>query len=281
MIAKVVTHGPDRETAIARSVMALDSFVIRGVSNNISFLCSVLDRARFRKGFLTTDFINEEYPDGFNPIEMTNSVREVLIGVAALAHVCETARMTKISGRTDGGRYRPSSDWVVSIGNEECAIAINPTDGGCHIFLEGAPLQVQGNWMLGSHLFTGEVNGRTVNVQIDRLVEGYCLTHRGTTTQVVIRDTRAAALTAQMPEKLPPDMSRYVLSPMPGRVVSISIQPGDFVKAGEELLVIDAMKMENVLCAERDGTVADVRVAAGDSLSVDQVILELEPTATA
>jgi len=281
MIAKVVTHGPDRETAIARSVMALDSFVIRGVSNNISFLCSVLDRARFRKGFLTTDFINEEYPDGFNPIEMTNSVREVLIGVAALAHVCETARMTKISGRTDGGRYRPSSDWVVSIGNEECAIAINPTDGGCHIFLEGAPLQVQGNWMLGSHLFTGEVNGRTVNVQIDRLVEGYCLTHRGTTTQVVIRDTRAAALTAQMLEKLPPDMSRYVLSPMPGRVVSISIQPGDFVKAGEELLVIDAMKMENVLCAERDGTVADVRVAAGDSLSVDQVILELEPTATA
>ena len=281
MIAKVVAHGPDRETAIVRLITGLDSFVVRGVSNNISFLCSVLDSARFRKGLLTTDFIDQEYPGGFNPAEMSTSVREVLIAAAALAHTCETERRNKISGRTDGGRYHPISDWVVSIGDEECAITINPTDGGCQIVLDSALLQVQGSWKIGAPLFTGDVNGRKVNVQVDRLADGYCLTHRGTTAQLVIRNTRAAALTARMPEKVPPDMSRYVLSPMPGRVVAVSVQPGDVVKAGEELVVVDAMKMENVVCAEHDGTVADVRVATGDSLSVDQVILEFKPAATA
>ena len=280
MIAKIVSYGPDREAAIAHGVTALDSFVIRGLSHNIPFLSAVLGLPRFKEGLLNTDFINQEYPDGFHTAAMTRAVQDVLVSVAALAHMSEISRRTKISGRIDDGRYRPGKDWVVSIDREELEVTIVPAGGGCDVSVEGAFLQVRGVWSLGSPLFAGTVNNSKVYVQIDRLVEGYCLTHRGAKTDVVIRDTRAAALMAKMPKKVPADMSRYVLSPMPGRVLTISVQSGDLVQAGEELVVVDAMKMENVLCAERDGKVADVRVAAGDSLAVDQIILELEPTPT-
>jgi len=277
MIAKLVTHGPDRQTAISLSVAALDSFVIRGVASNISFLCAVLGRDRFKDGAYSTDFISQQFPDGFDSGEMTNLTRDVLIAVGALAHTYEVSRGARISGRSDGGRYRPTTDWVISIGQDEHAISAKVTDVGCDVVLNGKLIRVTGKWFVGSPLFTGEVNGCGVHVQIERLLSGFLLTHKGATTHVVLRGIRAAALMAKMPKKLPVDMSLYVLSPMPGRVVRIAVQAGDVVKTGEELAIVDAMKMENILCAERDCTIADVQVVVGDNLSVNQVILELEP----
>ena len=277
MIAKLVTHGSDRQRAIALSVSALDSFVIRGVANNLSFLCAVLGRDRFKNGAYSTDFISQEFPDGFDSSEMSSLTRDILIAVGAFAHTCEISRGARISGRTDGGRYHPGTDWVISIEQEEYAITAKLTDVGCDVVLGENLLRVAGKWFVGSPLFTGEVNGCGVHVRIDRLLTGFSLSHKGTTAQVVLRDARAAALMAQMPKKLSADMSLYVLSPMPGRVVRIAVQPGDVVKAGEELAVVDAMKMENILCAERDCKISDVQVVVGDNLSVNQVIIELEP----
>ena len=276
MIAKLITHGRDRQTAIDLSASALDSFVIRGVANNLSFLCAVMGRDRFKKGTYSTDFISQEFPNGFDSSEMTILTQEILISVGALAHTSEVSRAGRISGRSDGGRYRPNTDWVISVDQEECEITANRTDVGCDVLKDGKLLRVTGKWGFGSPLFKGAVNGCDVHVRIDRLLTGYLLAHKGTESRVVLRDARAAALMAKMPKKALADMSLYVLSPMPGRVVRIAVQPGDVVKTGEELAIVDAMKMENVLCAERDCKIVDVKVVAGDNLSVNQVILELE-----
>jgi len=134
---------------------------------------------------------------------------------------------------------------------------------------------VRGDWRLGEEMFEGRINDASVHVQIDRLIEGFRLTHAGASVTVIVRAARAAELAARMPRKSPPDLSKYLLSPMPGLVVSVAVKPGDEIKAGEALCVVDAMKMENVLRAQRDGTVAAIKVQAGDSVAVDQVILEL------
>ena len=274
MIAKVIAHGATREEARGRLIAALDAFYIRGLSHNIGFLASVLSRPRFIEGRLTTGFIEEEYPGGYDGAVLSDGERDVLIGVAALIHMREAERAAKISGRSDAGRYRPGADWVVALGDEEHAVTVNATAGGCNVEAAGRLIVVRSAWAIGAPLFEGRVNDSGIHVQIDRRTEGYRLTHGGASAEVRVRTARAAALAARMPKKAPPDLSKYLLSPMPGMVVSIAVAPGDRVKAGEELCVVDAMKMENVLRAERDATVSDVKVDAGDSLAVDQVILE-------
>lgn len=281
MMGKLVTHGSDRETAISWMQTALHSFVIRGVAHNVTFLCAVLEHAKFKLGELTTDFIAEQYPDGFDATTFSKKTGDILVAVGALVHVIQMQRRCMISGRTDGGRYQPGANWVVSIGGEEFPVVVNQSANGCEVLFRSERLSVNGEWVPGAPLFVGQVGQYNVQVQIDPLLEGYCLTYGGARVSVILRCPRAAELLKKIPEKPPKDTSRFVLSPMPGRVVEISVRPGDSVKAGEELAVVDAMKMENVLCAERDGMVAEVLVSAGDSISVDQIILEMKPYATA
>jgi len=274
MIAKVICHGGHRDEARQRLRQTLDAFLIRGVAHNIPFLASVLANPRFAEGRLTTAFVAEEYGGGFDGAVVEGDALDVLLGVGALVHLRTVSRATNVSGRLDGARHQPGEDWVAAVGESEFPVKIIASAGGCDVVAGHGLIVVRGEWRMGEELFEGRVNDNGVHVQIDRLIEGFRLTHAGASVAVIVRSARAAELAARMSRKAPPDLSKYLLSPMPGLVVSIAVKPGDNVKIGEELCVVDAMKMENVLRAERDGTVAAIKVEAGESVAVDQVILE-------
>ncbi len=275
MIAKLVTHGETRDQAIDRMAHALDEFAIRGVSHNVPFLASVAANQRFREGRLTTDFIAEEYGAGYDSTQVPETAKDALVAVAAFVHMRAAERAAQTSGRTDGGRYQPEHTFTIAIGEEEQEVDLTPVETGYKVTANGRAISVRANdWQPGDLVFRGQVDGRDIAVQVERSDrEAWRLVHGGAALDVLVRSARAAELAARMPKKEPPDLSKLLMSPMPGLVVSIAVEAGDDVKAGEELCVIDAMKMENVLRAERDGQVAALNVAPGDSLAVDQVIM--------
>jgi propionyl-CoA carboxylase alpha chain len=275
MIAKLVTHGATRDQAIERLSHALDEFAIQGVSHNVPFLASVAANQRFREGRLTTDFIADEYGDGYDSAIVPAPARDALVAVGAFVHMRAAERASRLTGRTDDGRYRPGRAFMVALGEAETWVELAPADDGYDVAADGRTIAIRApSWRPGDLVFRGLVDGREVAVQVVRSDrEAWRLIHGGAAVDVLVRSARAAELAARMPKKEPPDLSKFLLSPMPGLVVSIAVGQGDQVKAGEELCVIDAMKMENVLRAERDGSVADLKVAPGDSLAVDQVIM--------
>jgi propionyl-CoA carboxylase alpha chain len=278
MIAKVCAHGTDRDEAIARMRAALDAFYIRGVNHNVDFLNAVVGHPRFRAGRLSTHFIAEEFPDGFHGAALPEDRLRALAAVATVIHSREGLRAAQISGQMPGWAYRPPEEWVVRLGLAEYATTVRPiTDGGHEVVVvEGRALEVRGDWTPGEVLFRGSVAGQAMTVQVERRREGHRLVHGGAQLDAVVRTRRAAELAARMPEKPEPDLSRYLLSPMPGLVVSVAVRPGDEVRAGEELAVIEAMKMENVIRAERDARVAKVHVAPRGSVAADQILIEFE-----
>ncbi|HEX9791422.1 MAG TPA: acetyl/propionyl/methylcrotonyl-CoA carboxylase subunit alpha [Kiloniellales bacterium] len=259
MIAKVIGHGPDRASAIDELRMALDAFQIRGLKHNVGFLAAVLGHARFRAGRLSTEFIAEEFPGGFHATASVDA-RAAMIAVAALAqHRC-----------AEREKGRPSGDWVVTV--EDGAHPVHVTAHGAGFRVDGD--EVATDWRPGETLFRGHIGGRPVTLQIERHGPRWRLWHGGAALDALVLRPRVAELAARMPVKRAPDLSRFLLSPMPGLLVKIAVELGQEVKAGEELAVVEAMKMENVLRAERDGTVAKIHTQAGDSLAVDQTILE-------
>ncbi len=276
MIAKLITHGADRNEAIQRMRSALDSFYIRGVSQNIPFLASLLSKQRFVDGNLTTNFIAEEYADGFHADDLPAEDPTILIAVAAAVHRKGADRDAHISGQMKGHEKATRAVWVVRLGDTNHPVEVEPVAGGHHVVVNGKPVTVMHDWCFGDPLFRCTVDGRDHVVQIDREGIGYRLFHGGAQEMAVVLTPSAAEYMALMPKKEPPDMSLFLLSPMPGLLVSLSVEEGQDVKAGENLAVVEAMKMENVLKAERDGKVAKIHAAAGASLSVDQIILEFE-----
>jgi len=270
MIAKLVTHGETRDAAIREMQDALDAFYVRGINHNMSFLAAVMAKDRFRDGRLTTDFIPEEFPEGFQKAALPAAAREVMIAVAVVVHDRVARRAA------DDPADRSARDWTVRIDGEAHAIRVQPE--GAALRLRGAveDCLVEDDWRPGMPLFQGRIDGRSVTVQIDRRGPTYRLTHGGADVDALVVRPRVAELAARMPEKAPPDLSRLLLSPMPGLLVRLAVEEGQEVKAGEELAVVEAMKMENVLRAERDGVVAAVHARPGASLAVDQAILEFE-----
>ncbi len=276
MIAKLCTWAPTRIEAIHAQRAALDGFYIRGISHNISFVSAVLGHARFQEGRLTTGFIAEEFPDGFHGATLDAASRDALTAVAVATERRTAEREVQISGQSPfHGRVLPP-DWVVTIDGDERAVVVDLAKGGYDVTFEGRLLAIRTDWLPGRKLLRGTVNGRAVVVQVDALADGFRLFHAGADIIAVVRSPRAAELARLMPVKVPPDTSRLLLCPMPGLVVSINVELGEEVKAGQTLAVVEAMKMENVLKAERDGKVAAVKAKKGDSLAVDQVILEFE-----
>jgi len=275
MIAKLVAYGASRNEAIARLGAALDAFYIRGLSHNVAFLAAVLQKPRFAEGRLSTGFIAEEFPHGFAGVEPSPDALDLALAAAAAIQRIIAEQEARITGQLAGhGRVVPE-DWIVAIGaaqhavramREANSVAVTRADGRRHV--------VATDWQPAQPLFRARIDGAAVIFQFDRDGIGFRLTRAGTVLGVKVLPPRAAELLAQMPVKQLPDLSRYLLSPMPGLLVSVAVGEGQEVKAGEELAVVEAMKMENVLRAERDGTVAKVRARAGDSLAVDQVILE-------
>lgn len=288
MIAKLCVHAADRNTAIDHMSQALDEFYIDGIQHNIPFLNAVMSHPRFRSGDFTTGFIAEEFPDGFKGAELGETTREVLVAVAARAHATVSERARQISGQLHDGYVSEDErhTWVVTIDGKNYEINIGEddiTDEDLEVDVmprweadRPRHLVVTGEWTPGQPLFQGQVNGRDVSVQINPVDDGFLLSYRGATIKASVRTPRGAALAALMPEKKVADTSKFLLCPMPGLVVSVNVEEGQEVKAGETLAVVEAMKMENVLPAERDGVVMKINAASGDSLAVDEVILEFE-----
>jgi propionyl-CoA carboxylase alpha chain len=280
MIAKLVAGGATRDEAIRRMRDALDAFYVRGISHNIPFLASVLAHPRFVEGRLSTGFIAEEYPDGLQPRPLSDDEGMRLLAVAGALQQREVARRAAISGRVRPFATGESSKWIVRIGGGEHQVELHPTAEGCRVTVcdtdRKDSFEVAHGWNPGDPMFRGTVGGGPVCVQVDRHGIGWHLSHAGVQANVQVLAPRAAALAHRMPEKAPPDLSGLLLSPMPGLLLRLAVAEGDSVKAGEELAVVEAMKMENVLRAERDGVIKKIHAGPGESLAVDQSILEFE-----
>ncbi len=270
MIAKLIGGGATRNAAITQIRDALDSFHIRGISHNVPFLAAVLAHPRFIEGRLSTGFIEEEYPDGLQPRPLTNTETALFVAVTAVLQHRNVVRRSEATG----------SAWVMRIGSDDYPVEIAVNGDDCVVAIEIDDALIQQNltsaWRPGDAIFAGTVDGEDIRVQADRLGIGWRLFHAGMQADLQALPPRAAELSRMMPVKEPPDLSRFLLSPMPGLLIRVAVAEGDEVKAGEELAVVEAMKMENVLRAERDGVVRTVHAAAGDSLAVDQSILEFE-----
>ncbi|HYQ92011.1 MAG TPA: acetyl/propionyl/methylcrotonyl-CoA carboxylase subunit alpha [Candidatus Competibacteraceae bacterium] len=276
MIAKVITYGATRDQAIAHMRTALDAFYIRGVSHNIGFLTALIKHNRFVEGRLSTNLIAEEYPNGFQAADLAHEDPALLIAVAASIHRRYMDRAALISGQMQGLERHVEDQWVVFMRSEYHPVIVRPVEGGHDVIYKGALFAVRSDWRFGQSLFRGTLNGADICVQVERRYQEYRLFHGGSQVDALILTPRAAELHQLMPVKAPPDLSKYLLSPMPGLLTKVAVEPGQEVRAGETLAVIEAMKMENVLYAERDCVVAKVLAQAGDSLMVDQPILEFE-----
>ncbi len=274
MIAKLCTHAPTREAAIDAMAEALDEFRIDGINHNIAFLTAIMHHGRFRDGRLSTGFIAEEYPDGFQGRGLDDADRRRFAAAAAVAKLGRTARAGAISGRLNGAPPFPDR-FVVTLGEERVEICnAYLTTGRLHAKIAGAEYEAGVRWHPGDPvIYLGEPSGECA-IQISRVVGGYRLSQGGIQVVASARSPRAAELAALMPKKLPPDTSKLLLCPMPGLIVSVNVTEGQEVKAGEVLAVVEAMKMENVLIAERDGTIKKINAKKGDSLPLDEVILE-------
>ncbi len=274
MIAKLCAHGPDRAAATARLSRALDGFLIRGLGHNIPFLTAVLATPRFAEGRLTTNFIAEEFGDRFQGRELDEGQRWDIAAVAVAMRVRETARDAMIDGRMRTWRYRPVTAWSVQLGTDLLDADVEFHGGdGLTVAVGDRTLHVALEWQPGQALAKATIDGRFLVVQVDPALEGYVLSHGGAELRVLLRTRKAAEYAARMPVKTPPDTSRLVRSPMPGLIVRVAVAPGDEVKLGQELCVLEAMKMENVLRAERDGMVAEVCMSPKDTVAADQVLM--------
>ena len=276
MIAKLCTWGKDRETAIAHMRRALDAYYICGVSHNLAFLASVLSKKRFAEGRLSTGFIAEEYGERFSDRDLAATDPATLIAAAAIVHNIYEQRAAKISGQiAEHGRsvslHRVAVVNAPGMPDAEHAVSVLAENA---VKVGKKTVCIAGDWSPGAPLFLATVDGKPVTIQIERRRVGYRLFHAGNQMDVSLYTRRQAALARLMPKKAPPDLSRFLLSPMPGLLMSIAVKEGQAVKAGETLAVVEAMKMENVLKAERDGTVRKIHETAGASLAVDQMILE-------
>ncbi|WP_419809280.1 biotin carboxylase N-terminal domain-containing protein [Sphingomonas sp.] len=271
MIAKLVTWAPTREAAIDAQIAALDRFVIEGVGNNIDFLSALMQHPRFRDGAITTGFIAEEYPDGFHGAPADAALIRTLAAVAAFAATAEADRARRTDGQL-GYRLSPPGEWVVRIGEHAHQVLL----AADAIVVDGEELDFAAEYTPGDTLVEIEAEGEHLAVGLRRTRDGFRLTARGAGHVARVLPAHVAPYARHLIDKVPPDLSRFLLAPMPGLLVRLDVGEGDKVEAGQPLAVVEAMKMENILRAGKTGVVKSVEAKAGESLAVDQVILELE-----
>ncbi len=308
MIAKLCTWGPDRAASIDGMRTALDQFEIEGIGHNLPFLSAVMDHPKFCSGDMTTAFIAEEYPDGFAGATLDDATLKRIAAGAAAMRLVTARREGRISGTVAGSDRVPGTDWVVTAQGQtfhvttkrsvtghvrtEEGTELSLTSKGADprkpqilihgqgavevMFDDGQVMPVEGNWTPGDTLTTALIDGERVSVKVEMITDGFRIRHRGADLVVKVRSPRGAELAAIMPEKLPPDTSKMLLCPMPGLVVSIAVAEGQEVQDGQVLCTVEAMKMENVLRAERTAVIKKINAAPGASLAVDDVIMEFE-----
>ena len=276
MIAKLCTWAPDRATAIEEMRLALDGFELEGIGHNLPFLAAVYDHPKFTSGNMTTAFIEEEYPDGFDGATLDENACQRIAAAAAAMHRVAEIRRTRISGRMDNHERHVGEDWVVKLQGQAHDTRINADKSGADVAINGKTLRVESNWTPGDPLARLTIDGAPLVLKIGKISGGFRVRYRGADLKVHVRTPRQAELAALMPEKLPPDTSKYLLCPMPGLIVKVDVAEGDEVQEGQALCTVEAMKMENILRAEKKGTVKKINAGAGDSLAVDEVIMEFE-----
>jgi propionyl-CoA carboxylase alpha chain len=281
MIAKLVTHAPTRTQAIDTQADALDAFFIDGIRHNIPFLGALMQQQRFRAGHLSTGFIAEEYPDGFQASAAPAETVRTLAAVGAAIDHLRGQRRSGVDQHADGAPARDRRR-VVRLGEHEILLDIERADSGSDgdavsVRFAGADEKshvVASQWRPGDPLWRGVFDKRPLTVQVRPVLNGFDLSHRGHELRAFVFTEREADAARRMPKKSVADRGKALRCPMPGLVVAINVAVGQDVKAGEPLAVVEAMKMENVLRAEHDGTVKAINVKVGDSLAVDAVILE-------
>jgi propionyl-CoA carboxylase alpha chain len=298
MIAKLVTHAPTRKQAIAAQAHALDAFTIDGIRHNIPFLAALMQHERFQRGELSTGFIAEKYPDGFRQVAPSAEIARTIAAVAAAADHVLTARKRAISGQRSANSSKSERSRVVRLGHTEITLDVKPvsspssrarrtkkseppqaqSSGALTMSFVGAgnggPHVLRSRWMPGDPLWAGTFDGKAISVQLRPTLNGFDVSHRGVEIAACVYTQSQAEAARRMPAKQLADNTKAVRCPMPGLVLSVAVVEGQAVKAGEPLAVVEAMKMENVLRAERDGTVKKINAKAGDSLTVDAVIIE-------
>ncbi len=277
MIAKLCAWGEDRAKAVDAMAGALDAFEVEGIGHNLPFLSAVMDHPRFREGALTTAFIAEEYPDGFSGVTPSPEDARLLAAVAAEINNAVITRNGQFTGRLSAQSSNEGNDWVVTLGDHTLPVRIVKDESGTSIdFEDGKSLAIASNWHPGRELATFTVGGRPVSIKVSRAATCWRLRWRGMDVKAHVRRPRVAELARLMPVKLPPDTSKMLLCPMPGVITSILVKDHDTVEAGQPLATVEAMKMENVLRAERRATVKRIAANEGASLAVDELIMEFE-----
>jgi len=281
MLAKLVTHAGTRAAAIDLQAGALDAFIIDGVEHNIPFLSALMRHPRWREGRLSTGFLAEEFKGGFQPRAPQGEELNLLAAVAiAIDHV-SNARRREITQQMGGPAVRFASRRIAQIGSARVEAEV---EGALHQPIKitlaagkgrrGESLALLSDWWPGQPVWSGSVQGRPVSVQVRPVRNGYALAARGMRVEAYVYTEREAALAALMPQRAPPNTAKLLLCPMPGQLKALHVAVGQEIKAGEALCVVEAMKMENVLRADRDGVVKALKASPGDSLAVDAVILE-------
>ncbi|MEP4197561.1 MAG: acetyl/propionyl/methylcrotonyl-CoA carboxylase subunit alpha [Aliishimia sp.] len=277
MIAKLCTWGEDRPTAIEAMRVALDRFEVEGIGHNLPFVAAVMDHPKFTSGAMTTAFIEEEYPEGFEGVTLNNEERRRVAAACAAMHRVAEIRRTRVSGRMDNHERKVGTEWNVTLQGDSFDVTIAADQQGATVtFEDGATLRVAGDWTPGKTLAEMTVADTSLVMKVGKISGGFRIRTRGAELKVHVRTPRQAELARLMPEKLPPDTSKMLLCPMPGLIVKVNVAVGDEVQDGQALCTVEAMKMENILRAEKKGIVSKINAEAGDSLAVDDVIIEFE-----
>jgi propionyl-CoA carboxylase alpha chain len=271
MIAKLITWGKTRDEAADKQIAALDKFELEGLGHNIDFVSAIMQHPRFRSGELTTGFIAEEYPDGFSGAATSDDLLRTLAGIAGFMACAQADRARQVDGQL-GDDLDPPAEWHVRIAGATHLVDVNEED----LLVDGEHLNIGLEYTPGDRLVVADIDGKELAVKVSKTRTGFKLTTRGASHTAICLPAHVAPLAAYMIEKVPPDLSRFLLCPMPGLVTAIHVAAGDKVEAGQPLAVVEAMKMENILRAEKAGVVKSVNAAAGESLAVDAVILEME-----
>ena len=277
MIAKLCTWAPTRAEAIEGMRNALDGFEVDGIGHNLPFLSAVMDHEKFTSGNMTTAFIEEEFPEGFDGVTLDDAaLRRIAAATVAMNRVAEIRR-TRVSGRMSNHERKVGDDWVVTVQGTSYPVNVAAdTDGATVTFDDGSTHRVASDWTPGDLLATLDVDGAPLVLKVEKKSGGFRVRSRGADLRVFVRTPRQAELAELMPEKVAPDTSKLLLCPMPGLIVKVDVEVGDEVQDGQTLCTVEAMKMENILRAERSGVVSKINAVAGDSLAVDDIIMEFE-----
>ncbi len=279
MIAKVSTHAATRDESIALQLDALAQYSIQGVAHNMGFLQAVYKHDRFQKGDISTNFIEQEYPKGFSGAELDTAAKQVCASVATFAYMRDSERAGQTSGQLRGYNHAMGQRWIVTLGKESFPVYVRKRDYGYDVSFGDELLVVRSSWKLGRGLFQGTVNGQPVSVRIKPLPEGYLIGYSGANIKVTVRSTRVADLAKYMPDTVQGSDAMKVNAPIAGLVSSVKVKAGERVTPGQELFVIEAMKMENIIYAEHDAVIKKVAVEAPQSVNADALVIEFEKPA--